>query len=235
MSSVKNKFSPQMIALYCTGLIPVVWLRLKSAPYFIKNGLVGILENAGDIFNNPFHITFVEGSLRVALIFCAIYGVGLGIYLSTEKNYRRREEHGSAKWGEAHSINRRYQAKPEEANKILTQNVRIGFDGHAHRRNLNVLVVGGAGAGKTRFYAMPNILQANRDTKFSMVVLDPKGGTLRSCGNYLVSQGYDVRVLDLINLDRSHCYNPFVYLEHQAKICIKDDIPEYTKAFVVTF
>jgi type IV secretion system protein VirD4 len=202
-----------MIALYCTGLIPVVWLGLKSAPYFIKNGLVGILENAGDIFNNPFHITFVEGSLRVVLIFCAIYGVGLGIYLSTEKNYRRREEHGSAKWGEAHSINRRYQAKPEEANKILTQNVRIGFDGHAHRRNLNVLVVGGAGAGKTRFYAMPNILQANRDTKFSMVVLDPKGGTLRSCGNYLVSQGYDVRVLDLINLDRSHCYNPFVYLE----------------------
>ena len=213
MRSVKNKFSPQMIALYCTGLIPVVWLGLKSAPYFIKNGLVGILENAGDIFNNPFHITFVEGSLRVALIFCAIYGVGLGIYLSTEKNYRRREEHGSAKWGEAHSINRRYQAKPEEANKILTQNVRIGFDGHVHRRNLNVLVVGGAGAGKTRFYAMPNILQANRDTKFSMVVLDPKGGTLRSCGNYLVSQGYDVRVLDLINLDRSHCYNPFVYLE----------------------
>jgi len=202
-----------MIVLYCAGLIPVVWLGLKSAPYFIKNGLVGILENAGDIFNNPFHITFVEGSLRVALIFCAIYGVGLGIYLSTEKNYRRREEHGSAKWGEAHSINRRYQAKPEEANKILTQNVRIGFDGHAHRRNLNVLVVGGAGAGKTRFYAMPNILQANRDTKFSMVVLDPKGGTLRSCGNYLVSQGYDVRVLDLINLDRSHCYNPFVYLE----------------------
>ncbi len=213
MRSVKNKFSPQMIALYCTGLIPVVWLGLKSAPYFIKNGLVGILENAGDIFNNPFHITFVEGSLRVVLIFCAIYGVGLGIYLSTEKNYRRREEHGSAKWGEAHSINRRYQAKPEEANKILTQNVRIGFDGHVHRRNLNVLVVGGAGAGKTRFYAMPNILQANRDTKFSMVVLDPKGGTLRSCGNYLVSQGYDVRVLDLINLDRSHCYNPFVYLE----------------------
>ncbi len=213
MRRVKNKFSPQMIALYLTGLIPVIWLGLKSAPYFIKNGLVGILENAGDIFNNPFHITFVEGSLRVALIFCLLYGMGIGIYLSTERNYRRREEHGSAKWGEAHGINRRYRAKDDEANKILTQNVRIGFDGHIHKRNLNVLVVGGAGAGKTRYYAMPNILQATQDTKFSMVVLDPKGGTLRSCGNYLVSQGYDVRVLDLINLDRSHCYNPFVYLE----------------------
>ncbi|MBR3081596.1 MAG: type IV secretory system conjugative DNA transfer family protein, partial [Clostridiales bacterium] len=89
-------------------------------------------------------------------------------------NYRRREEHGSAKWGEAGSVNRRYRAKIDEDNKILTQNVRIGFDGHIHKRNLNVLVVGGAGAGKTRYYAMPNILQANKDTKFSMVVLDPK-------------------------------------------------------------
>ena len=208
-----NKFSVKMLILYLIGLVPVVWLSLRSAPFFIENGLVGILENADSIFNDPFHITLVKGSLRVALIFCLIYGVVIGIYLSTERNYRRREEHGSAKWGEAHSINRRYRAKIDESNKILTQNVRIGFDGHIHKRNLNVLVVGGAGAGKTRYYAMPNILQADKDTKFSMVVLDPKGSTLRSCGNYLVSQGYDVRVLDLINLDRSHCYNPFVYLE----------------------
>lgn len=213
MRKVTNKFSTQRIICYVAGLIPFTWLAFKSAPYFIKNGLVGILENAGDIFNNPFHIVLVEGSFRVALIFILLYAFGIGVYLSTEKNYRRREEHGSAKWGVAGSINKRYQAKPPESNKILTQNVRIGFDGHEHRRNLNVLVVGGAGAGKTRFYAMPNILQATSETKFSMVVLDPKGGTLRSCGNYLVSQGYDVRVLDLINLDRSHCYNPFVYLE----------------------
>lgn len=222
MRKVKNKFSSKMVILYLTGLIPVVWFALKSAPYFVKNGLVGILENAGDIFNNPFHITLVQGSFQVALIFCVIYGIGIGVYLSTEKNYRRREEHGSAKWGETTTINKRYRAKPDEDNKILTQNVRIGFDGHKHKRNLNVLVVGGAGAGKTRYYAMPNILQATKDTKFSMVVLDPKGGTLRSCGNYLISQGYDVRVLDLINLDRSHCYNPFVYLESD------DDIQRLT-------
>ena len=213
MRKVTNKFSGPRIALYFSGLIPVSWFALKSAPYFVKNGLVGIFENAGDIFNNPFHITIVQGNLQVVLIFGVLYAVGIGIYLSTEKNYRRREEHGSAKWGDAVSTNKRYQAKPDEANKILTQNVRIGFDGHKHKRNLNVLVVGGAGAGKTRYYAMPNILQADKNTKFSMVILDPKGGTLRSCGNYLIDQGYDVRVLDLINLDRSHCYNPFVYLE----------------------
>lgn len=213
MRKATNKFSVPMIVLYLTGLIPVIWFALRSAPYFVKNGLVGILENAGDIFNHPFHITFGQGSLQAVLIFCVIYVIGIGIYLSTEKNYRRREEHGSAKWGDAGVINKRYVAKPEDANKILTQNVRIGFDGHKHKRNLNVLVVGGAGAGKTRYYAMPNILQMSKDSRFSIVVLDPKGGTLRSCGNYLKSQGVDIRVLDLINLDRSNCYNPFLYLE----------------------
>ena len=140
-----------MIVLYLTGLIPVIWFALRSAPYFVKNGLVGILENAGDIFNHPFHITFGQGSLQAVLIFCVIYALGIGIYLSTEKNYRRREEHGSAKWGDAGVINKRYVAKPEDANKILTQNVRIGFDGHKHKRNLNVLVVGGAGANVEGF------------------------------------------------------------------------------------
>ena len=222
MRKPDSKFSVDKIILYITGLIPVFWLGLRSAPYFQANGLLGILEHSEEIFGQPFHITFVWGNFRVALIFCLLYASCILVYLSIDRNYRRREEHGSAKWGNAFRINRRYRAKNDEDNKILTQNVRLGFDGHKHRRNLNVLVVGGAGAGKTRFYAMPNILQATKDTKFSMVVLDPKGGTLRSCGNYLVDQGYDVRVLDLINLDRSHCYNPFVYLESD------DDIQRLT-------
>ena len=222
MRKPTSKFSIDKIILYLSGLIPVFWLGLRSAPYFQANGLLGILEHSEEIFGQPFHIIFVWGSFRVALIFCLLYASCILVYLSIDRNYRRREEHGSAKWGNAFRINRRYRAKNDEDNKILTQNVRLGFDGHKHRRNLNVLVVGGAGAGKTRFYAMPNILQATKDTKFSMVVLDPKGGTLRSCGNYLVDQGYDVRVLDLINLDRSHCYNPFVYLESD------DDIQRLT-------
>ena len=203
-----NKFSPARIILYASGIIPVTWLALRTAPNFIDNGLVGVLENAGDIFNDPFNITLVQGSLRVALTFILIYLLGIAIYLSSERNYRRREEHGSAKWGNALSINRRYKASPAEANKILTQNVRIGFDGHKHRRNLNVLVVGGAGAGKTRFYAKPNLCQANT----SFVVLDPKGELARDTGYLLEQKGYEVRVLDLLNMERSHCYNPFVYL-----------------------
>ena len=135
--------------------------------------------------------------------------MGIGIYLSTARNYRRREEHGSAKWGNAGQVNKKYEnkAKPEE-NKILTQKTKIGLDGRKHRRNLNVLVCGGSGAGKTRFYAKPNIMQANT----SFVILDPKGENVRDTGGLLKARGYDIKVLDLINMDKSYCYNSFVYL-----------------------
>lgn len=105
-------------------------------------------------------------------------------------------------------VNRKYADKVPTRNKILTQNVSVGLDGRKHRRNLNTLVCGGSGAGKTRFFAKPNLCQANS----SYVVLDPKGELLRDTGNLLSSKGYDIKVLDLINMEKSHCYNPFVYL-----------------------
>lgn len=112
--------------------------------------------------------------------------------------------------GDAGQVNRKYRDKRYAENKPLTQHVRIGFDGKKHRRNLNVLVVGGSGAGKSRFYCKPNIMQANT----SSVVLDPKDEIVRATGNLLKEKGYDVKVLDLIDMERSHCYNPFVYLRN---------------------
>ena len=140
------------------------------------------------------------------ILAAAVFGVCL--YYSIKRNYRRGEEHGSAKWGNPKEINRKYMQQPASDNKLLTQQVRVGLDGRKHRRNLNVLVCGGSGAGKTRFYCKPNIMQANS----SFVVLDPKGEILRDTGGLLETMGYEVRVLDLINMEKSHCYNPFVYL-----------------------
>ena len=120
-------------------------------------------------------------SLKTVLIFLLCYGLGIGIYLSTDRNYRRREEHGSAKWGSAQAVRKKYADKRATENKILTQNVAIGLDGRKHRRNLNILVCGGSGAGKTRFFAKPNIMNANT----SFVCLDPKGELLRDTGNLL--------------------------------------------------
>lgn len=202
-----DKFSKQNLVLYACGIIPVVWLALLIAPA-IGGGLPNLIENLGSVLNDPFHIELCEDSVKTVLISLLCYGMGIGIYLSTARNYRRREEHGSAKWGVPGTVNRKYTDKVKTQNKILTQNVFIGLDGHKHRRNLNVLVCGGSGSGKTRFYAKPNIMNANT----SFVVLDPKGEILRDTGNLLQSKGYEIKVIDLINMEKSHCYNPFVYL-----------------------
>lgn len=209
MKPGESKFSRKRIILYGLGVIPITWFALLSAPAFSKGGLFEILKRANELFSNPFRIVLCDGSVKIVVIFILLYLVGLGIYLSTESNYRRREEHGSAKWGIPEKLNKKFADSDFNSNKILTQNVRIGFDGHKHRRNLNAMVVGGSGSGKTRFYCKPNLLQATG----SYFVIDPKGEMVRSTGNFLEKQGYDVRVLDLINLERSASYNPFVYLE----------------------
>ena len=204
----QDKLSRTNIILYLCGIIPVVWIALLIAPY-LKEGLPGLIANFGSVMNNPFNIQLCEDSARAVLILLLAYGVGLGIYISNDRNYRRREEHGSARWGIAHVVNRKYADKNWAHNKILTQNVSIGMDGRKHRRNLNVLCCGGSGAGKTRFFAKPCLMNATS----SYVVLDPKGEMLRDCGNLLKEQGYTIKVLDLINMEKSHCYNPFVYLK----------------------
>lgn len=209
----QDKLSRSSILLYCAGLIPVVWLALLIAPAF-GGGLPELIENLAEIFKSPFHIVWCEDSLKTVLILVFAYAMGIGIYLATARNYRRREEHGSARWGSARAVNKKYSSKDSAGNKMLTQNTAIGLNGRKHRRNLNVLVCGGSGAGKTRFYAKPNVMQANT----SYVVLDPKGEILRDTGNLLVDEGYEIKVLDLINMEKSHCYNPFIYLHEDNDI-----------------
>ena len=192
---------------YAAGLIPAVWLGLLIAPA-AHGGLPEIVARFPAVMNDLFHIELCGDSLKTVLVLLCAYGLAVGVILSSRRNYRRGEEHGSAKWGSARTVNRKYRAAEPEDNKIFTQNVRMGLDGRKHRRNLNTVVVGGSGAGKTRFYAKPNLCQANT----SFTVLDPKGELLRSTGHLLRQKGYEVRVLDLLNMEKSHCYNPFVYL-----------------------
>lgn len=201
------------IILSVIGIIPVVWLALLIAPS-VGGGLPEILSKLLTVFNNPFHIEFCEDSLKTVLVLLLCYGFGIGIYFSTRKNYRRREEHGSAKWGNANAVNKKYCQTPKSENKLMTQNVAIGINTKKHRRNLNTLVCGGSGAGKTRFYCKPNLMQANT----SFVILDPKGEIVRDVGKLLEAKGYEIKVLDLISMEKSHCYNPFVYLQNDNDI-----------------
>lgn len=194
--------------LYVIGLIPVIWLAILIAPS-LNGGLPQIIKDFPKVMENPFSFNFCDKTIVTLVVFIIAYILGIGIYISTKKNYRRREEHGSAKWGDAKRLNKKYEQVPFSSNKILTQNVSIGYDSRKHRRNMNTLIIGGSGAGKTRFYAKPNVMQANT----SLIVLDPKGEIARDEGYLLEKKGYVVKVLDLINMDKSHCYNPFVYLQ----------------------
>jgi len=206
---MNNNNSNTEYIVYLISSIFVIWIALLIAPY-ISGGLPSIITNFSIAMENPFKITWCEDSVRTILIFLLIYGISVGIYLSTRKNYRRNEEYGSGKWGNSKQVNAKYMQTPVSENKILTQNVMLGLNGKKHRRNLNVLVCGGSGAGKTRFYCKPNIMQSNT----SFIVLDPKGEILRDTGHLLNSKGYEIKVLDLINMEKSHCYNPFVYLKN---------------------
>lgn len=205
---MKNDNKKLWLVLGVVGLLVPVWLAVLIAPT-LGGGLPVMIPKMGDAFSHPFRFTWCDVTLPCIVVFTAIYGLILIVYHYTKPNYRRREEHGSAKWGEAKEINKKYHQAPEENNKVLTQNVSIGYNAKLHRRNFNTLVVGGSGAGKTRFYAKPNIMQANT----SFVVLDPKGEILRDTGGLLKEKGYEVRVLDLINMERSDRYNPFKYIE----------------------
>ena len=158
------------IILAVLGILPIVWLGLLIAPS-VKGGLPEILLSLMNVMSDPFHIVLCEDSVKTVLVLLLCYGMGIGIYFSTRRNYRRREEHGSAKWGNAKAVDKKYRQNPPSENKLMTQAVRIGLNGKKHRRNLNTLVCGDSGAGKTRFYCKPNLMQANT----SFVILDPNG------------------------------------------------------------
>lgn len=188
--------------------LPIIWIALLVAPY-MDHGLIQALPSLGEALNHPFSLHWCTHSIKTIILFIIIYLIGISIYLSTARNYRHSEEYGSAKWASPKTVCKKYADKNYFGNKVFTQNVRMGLNGKKHRRNLNTLVIGGSGAGKTRFYAKPNILQCNT----SYVVLDPKGEIIRSVGHLLEDEGYVIKVIDLIDMKNSLGYNPFHYIQ----------------------
>lgn len=213
------------------GAFLIIWLGLLIAPP-LRYGFDGLLEELPNALYHPFTIVIVPNSFKIVGVLLLLYALVVIFWLTDNKNYRRREESGSAKWGDVRQIVKNYRHKNEEKlplkeqllqllkpkrpeeeyNRILTQNFYQGIDSEKreqkYQRNLNTLVVGGSGSGKTFFYAKPNIMQANT----SYVVLDPKGELTQDLGGLLESKGYVVKVLDLKNMSKSHRYNPFRYL-----------------------
>ena len=187
--------------------IPVVWAALLIAQS-LGGGLPELLSNLTAALEQPFQIQWTDKSLLSILVCTGAYLMGLCLYASGQGRTRDGEEHGSAAWGSPRQLNVQFRQKQ---NKILTRHVRLGLDTHKHRRSLNVLVIGGSGAAKTRGYVKPNILEANSN----YVITDPKMEVLTATGGYLKRQGYDIRVLNLVDLSQSDGYNPFRYLRDE--------------------
>ena len=195
---------------YLIGIIPVVWLALLLAQS-LSGGLPELLRNLTRALEQPTNIVWTDKSLPTILICLAAYGMAVLLYRTNQGRTRDGEEHGSAAWATPASVNAQFAQKDSIP---LTQHVRLGLDTHKHRRSLNVLVIGGSGAAKTRSFVLPNILTANTN----YVITDPKSEVLLATGGYLKEQGYDVRVLNLVNLEQSDGYNPFRYLRDEKDV-----------------
>ena len=195
---------------YLIGTIPVVWLALLLAQS-LGGGLPELLRNLTSALEQPTNIIWTDKSLPTILICLAAYGMAVLLYRTNQGRTRDGEEHGSAAWATPASVNAQFAQKDSIP---LTQHVRLGLNTHKHRRSLNVLVIGGSGAAKTRSFVLPNILTANTN----YVITDPKSEVLLATGGYLKEQGYDVRVLNLVNLEQSDGYNPFCYLRDEKDV-----------------
>ena len=202
-----NTASP---VLWAVLALPVLYLAaLLASGYEEGMTVFDLMGRFSELLGRPFAIHWTEYTLKFMLAALLVYGFTVVLYLSTRENRRPGEEHGSAKWGNPKQLNAKYRDKDPFQNTILTQNVRMGLNGKIHRRNLLQIVIGGSGAGKTRFFVKPNLMQAN----CSFLVTDPKGETMRAVAPLLLERGYVIKVFDLIDTGRSDAFNPFPYLK----------------------
>ena len=190
-------------------VVPVLWLgALAATGYEDGMTLFDLMGRFSSLLERPFSIRWTPHTLKFMLIALTLYGCAAALFLSARENRRPGEEHGSAKWGNVRQLNAKYRDPDPMKNTILTQNIRMGLNGKKHRRNLLQIVIGGSGAGKTRFFCKPNLMQAN----CSFLVTDPKGEMLRAVAPLLIQKGYVIKVFDLIDPSHSDSFNPFPYI-----------------------
>lgn len=212
--NMKQKLNFQQAALlWAACSMIVVWLGILASDCCGEDvKLTEFLSLFSEQLQHPFRLSLNGYTVRCVFAALCIYALAVGYYYTSKGNKRIGEEYGSAKWGDAAALNRKYRDKTD--NIILSQHISMGLDGRKHKRNLNVIVVGGSGAGKTRGYVLPNIMECN----CSYIIADPKGEILRKTGGLLEKEGYEICVLNLVELEKSDCYNPIAYLrsDHDA-------------------
>jgi type IV secretion system protein VirD4 len=207
-----------LMGLFATNL-GEAWRLAEGADASAK--LLSFFNTLPTALNNPLP-SFYPSDFFIGIACGA--GLRLAVYLKGKnaKKYRHNEEYGSARWGTAKDIEP-FMVPDFEDNIILTKTERLMMSNRpknpANARNKNVLIVGGSGSGKTRFWLKPNLLQCN-SKKFpvSFVITDPKGSIVVECGNALLHFGYNIKIFNTINFKKSMHYNPFAYIHSEKDI-----------------
>ncbi len=195
--------------------LPVIWIGAGLASCY-EAGMTAfdVMGRFAQWVNNPFMLRWTPYTLKFIAGALVVYAFAVVMIISSKQNRRPGEEHGSARWGDPRQLDRKYHDKDPKRNAILTQHLRMSLNSRQHFRNLLQIVVGGSGAGKTRYIVKPNIYEANA----SYIATDPKGELARDSISLLLREGYTVKVFDLVDPDRSDCYNPFHYIRNDADV-----------------
>lgn len=201
-----------------------MWAALALVILYLAVLAAGVYEDGMNLFqfmavfpnamNSPFSLHWTPHTVKFMLGALLLYVGGIVLYYSSNENKRPGEEHGSAHWGNVRELNKMYSDKDADKNVILTKHLCMSLNGRQHMRNLLQIVVGGSGAGKTRFVVKPNLLLANA----SFICTDPKGELVRAVAPFLLQQGYVVKVFDLIEPSHSDSYNPFRYIRKDSDV-----------------
>lgn len=180
-------------------------VRIENVESYVNAALVSIQE----------HIFIQPSSETLKVLFLEFIALSIFVLyrITSQKNLMRGKEHGTARWGNS-SERTRIRHQDKRQNVILTETESLSLDTRKTNKNLNILAIGGSGTGKSRSFVKPNLLQANT----SYVVTDPKGELLRDTGYFLQSQGYQIKVLNLIDMASSCRYNPFAYIKKESDI-----------------
>ncbi len=186
----------------------------------------GAAEDGADIvvfYNNflkvsekPFANYFCPYTAKAIFITVLTYVMAVIMYYTSQRNMMPGREHGTARFASPEQVNKVLSDKDPTYNRILSQNVRLSLNTRKTKLNNNTLIIGGTGAGKTFYEVKPNLMQMPKNCSF--VITDPKGEILRSCGNMLKENGYKVKVINLLEMEKSDCYNPFSYIREETDI-----------------
>jgi len=214
MPTTKKKPSAVLILLgalasaFIGYLAGGAWPDSKNAAEFLESFLI--------VADNPFHNYFNEYTLNAVVIALVVYAIVIIMYYTSQRNYMPGKEYGTAKFANVEQVNKILKDEDESYNRILSQNVRMSLNTRKTKLNNNVLIIGGSGAGKTFYEVKPNLMQMPRNCSF--ICTDPKGEILRSCGGMLKQNGYNVKVINLLEMEKSDCYNPFSYIREETDI-----------------